>query len=104
MPEYVGQPGEGTALKEREKVETPRRFRVLLHNDHYTTMDFVVWVLEEVYCKPPKEAKRIMLNVHRNGMGVAGVYVRAIAEVKIMMTHKLARDNGFPLQCSMEPE
>jgi ATP-dependent Clp protease adaptor protein ClpS len=104
MPEYVEQPGEGTAIQDREKTEIPRRFRVLLHNDHYTTMDFVVFVLEEVFHRTPKEAEKIMMHVHRKGMGVAGSYVMAIAEAKISTTHKLARENGFPLQCSMEPE
>ncbi|HPO13419.1 MAG TPA: ATP-dependent Clp protease adaptor ClpS [Candidatus Hydrogenedentes bacterium] len=104
MPEYVEQPGSGTSIQERDTVEIPRRFRVLLLNDHYTTMDFVVYVLEQVFHKAPQEAQKIMLNVHKNGMGVAGVYVKAVAETKIMATHTLARKNGFPLRCSMEPE
>ena len=104
MPEYVEKPGEGTALKDREVVETPRLYRVLLHNDNYTTMDFVVFVLTEVFRKKPREAERIMMNVHKHGMGVAGLYVKAVAETKMLTTHQLARENGFPLRCSMEPE
>ncbi len=104
MPEYVEKPGESTVLKTRETIEVPRHFRVLLHNDHYTTMDFVVFVLEDVFHKPHKDAERIMLKVHKHGMGVAGSYVKAVAETKIMATHRLARENGFPLRCTMEPE
>ena len=104
MPDFIYETDESTTVKDREKVEIPRRHRVLLHNDHYTTMDFVVLVLKEVFHKPHREAVRIMRNVHENGIGVAGVYARALAEAKIMTTHRLAREHGFPLKCSMEPE
>mgnify|MGYP006281575473 CR=1 FL=1 len=104
MPEYVPDKQGDVALKRRQEVKTPRRYRVFLHNDNYTTMDFVVFILEEIYRKSHDEAVRIMLNVHQNGMGLAGVYVKGIAETKITQTHKHARENGFPLKCSMEPE
>lgn len=104
MPEYVSQPGEGAAVQDRQQVERPRRFKVLLLNDHYTTMDFVVMVLCDVYRKSLEEAETIMLHVHENGQGVAGVYVRAIAEAKVKQTHRLARDHGFPLKCTIEPD
>jgi len=104
MPEYVSKPGRGTALEDQEAVELPPRYRVLLHNDHYTTMDFVVLVLEHVFHKPRSEAARIMLNVHENGIGVAGVYVKEVAETKVASVHRIARSNQFPLKCSMEPE
>ena len=80
----------------------PPLFRVLLHNDNYTTMDFVVLVLEKVFNKPPAEATRIMLNVHRKGVGVCGMYPGEIAETKVALVHELARDNSYPLKCSME--
>ncbi len=104
MPEYVSRPGGSAAVENEEKVETPRRFQVLLHNDHYTTMEFVVEVLNRVFRKPEDEAVRIMLNVHQNGIGVAGVYVKSIAETKAATVHKLAEDRGYPLKCSVEPE
>ena len=104
VPEYVTRPGEGAATEEREEVKRPRRYRVLLHNDDYTTMDFVVMVLEEIYRKPANEAMRIMLNVHEKGIGQCGVYTAEIAETKVKTVHTLARDNGYPLRCSMEPE
>lgn len=104
MAEYVGAPGEGVALKERQKIDQPRRYKVLLHNDHYTSMEFVVLVLEDIFRRPHAEAFRIMMNVHKNGMGIAGVYVKQIAEIKVEKVHSLARDHGFPLRCSMERE
>lgn len=108
MAEYITSPETGTGARERrrerEKTRRPRRFKVILLNDHYTTMDFVVMVLEQVFRKPSDEAVRIMLNVHENGMGVAGVYVKAVAELKVETVHKLAQEYGHPLRCGMEPE
>ncbi len=104
MAQYVSKPGEGAALEDAQKVERPRRFKVLLLNDDYTSMEFVVHILESVFRKARDEAVRVMLNVHQNGMGVAGVYVKSIAETKVGSVDKLARENGFPLKCSMEPE
>lgn len=104
MPDYVSHPEEGVAIEEEQEVETPRLFKVLLHNDNYTTMDFVVMILEEIFGKPRGEAVRIMLNVHEKGLGVAGVYIRAIAETKVATVHRVARHSGFPLKCSMAPE
>ena len=104
MAEFVDKPGEGVGLKERQELKVPRRYKVLLHNDHYTTMDFVVHVLQDIFRRPAAEAVRIMVNVHKNGMGVAGVYVKEIAEAKVDKVHTLARDQGFPLRCSIERE
>ncbi|SHJ29450.1 ATP-dependent Clp protease adaptor protein ClpS [Desulfatibacillum alkenivorans DSM 16219] len=79
-------------------------FKVLLHNDDYTTMEFVVGVLQRVFNKSVPEATRIMLNVHNRGVGVAGVYTAEVAETKIETVHSMAQADGFPLKCSMEPE
>ncbi|MCC6144890.1 MAG: ATP-dependent Clp protease adaptor ClpS [Candidatus Hydrogenedentes bacterium] len=102
MAEYISKPGQKTAI--RDQVDLPRRYKVLLHNDNYTTMEFVVMVLRDVFRKPADEAIRIMLSVHENGMGVAGVYVKAIAETKVDAVHKRAQEHGYPLRCSLEPE
>ena len=85
-----------------EELEEPPMYKVLLHNDDYTTMEFVVEVLQKVFYKAPAEATRIMLLVHKSGVGVCGVYTAEVAETKVEVVHHLARKNGFPLQCSME--
>jgi len=77
-------------------------YKVILHNDDYTTMDFVVMVLEVVFHKSRGEAARIMMNVHRLGAGVAGIFTRDVAETKIVIVHDLARKNEHPLKCSLE--
>ena len=95
---------EESALAEsREKVEEPPRFRVLLHNDDYTTMDFVVMVLESVFHMAEEQAIQVMLNVHMRGVGVAGVFTHEIAEMKVEKTTTMAREHEFPLLCTMEP-
>ena len=78
-------------------------FKVLLLNDHYTTMEFVVLVLEQVFHTTAEEAVQIMLAVHEAGRGVAGQYPKEVAETKIAIVRHLARKDGFPLQCVMEP-
>ncbi len=90
--------------KTREKVERPHLYKVYLHNDDYTTMEFVVEVLMVVFGKSAGDATRIMLNVHRKGIGLCGVYSYEIAETKVDRVHFLAREHGFPLRCSMEKE
>lgn len=89
-------------LKERTKIDEPKMYRVLLLNDHYTTMDFVVKVLMEVFNKPAAEATMLMLDVHRKGKGVCGVYTLDIALTKIAQVHALAKQHGFPLKCTYE--
>ena len=86
------------------EVEEPPMYRVLLLNDDYTTMEFVVEVLVYVFQKSPEEATRIMLNVHRKGVGVCGIYPYEVAETKVDTVENLARENGFPLKCIMERE
>ena len=90
--------------KEEEEVKEPEMYKVLLHNDNYTTMEFVVEVLMYVFNKAADEATIIMLNVHRKGIGVCGVYTYEVAETKVNKVHSLAREYGFPLKCSMERE
>ena len=104
MADYIEKPGEGVGLKDKDEVKIPRRWKVLLLNDDYTSMEFVVMVLVNIFRKTPEQAEAIMLSVHRRGMGVAGVYVKDIAEAKIKATHALAREEGFPLRCDMQPE
>jgi ATP-dependent Clp protease adaptor protein ClpS len=96
--------GEKVASKTREKVKRPRLYKVLLHNDNYTTMEFVVEILMHVFNKSAEDATRIMLNVHKKGIGLCGVYSYEIAETKVDRVHLLAREHGFPLRCSMERE
>lgn len=96
---------EGMVVTEQQQqVKKPSLYKVLLHNDDYTTMDFVVMVLEAVFHKGPPEAHRIMMQVHRKGVGVAGVYPRDVAETKVVLVHDLARKNEYPLKCSIERE
>ncbi len=95
---------EAVATEQEQKVERPRLFKVLLHNDDYTTMEFVVMVLMTVFHHPEPEAVRIMMHVHQKGVGVAGIYSYEIAETKAAKVTRLARENEFPLRCSVEPE
>lgn len=90
--------------RRKERVKRPRMYRVLVHNDDYTTREFVVDVLRSVFHHSETEAVRIMLHVHYNGLGVAGVYTREVAETKIQTVEQLAREREYPLQLSMEPE
>jgi ATP-dependent Clp protease adaptor protein ClpS len=95
---------EGLQEKVLQETKEPSLFRVILLNDDYTTMDFVIRVLETVFSKPPAEATRIMLSVHKKGSGLCGVYTREIAETKVVAVHDLAGQSGFPLKCIMEKE
>lgn len=89
-------------LQERHKLDEPKLYRVFLLNDHYTTMDFVVRVLMEIFNKPAAEATMLMLDVHRKGRGVCGVYTLDIAMTKVSQVHSLAKQHGFPLKCTYE--
>lgn len=88
--------------KPEQEVKQPTLFRVVLHNDDYTTMEFVVEVLESVFLMHPAQAYRVMLQVHHHGRGVCGVYPFEIAETKVLLVHRLARERGFPLMASVE--
>jgi len=83
-------------------LQEPKMYRVILHNDHYTTMEFVVEVLINVFCKQAAEATKIMLDVHRRGQGVCGVYTFDIASTKVSQVHHMATQREFPLKCSIE--
>ena len=89
-------------VQDKEEPKEPSLFKVLLHNDDYTTMDFVIMILGTVFNKDTTEATRIMLNIHHQGVGIAGVYTKEIGETKISIVHDMARKNQYPLKCSLE--
>jgi len=93
---------EAPVAESQEKVEEPSLYKVLLHNDDYTTMEFVVWVLNSVFNMPEDDAIRVMLNVHVQGIGVAGIYTFEVAQMKVEKTTTLAREHEYPLLCTME--
>jgi ATP-dependent Clp protease adaptor protein ClpS len=101
-PDPAGVFQEDAGVQQKPRVQEPKLFRVLLHNDHYTTMDFVVKVIVSVFHKPAAEATRIMLDVHKKGHGVVGVYTWDIASTKVTQVHEMARENEFPLRASCE--
>ncbi len=85
-----------------EELKEPTQYRVLIHNDHYTTMEFVIEVLMVVFHKTVIDATKIMLDVHRKGQGEVGVYTYDIALTRVMRVRKMAREREFPLKCTME--
>lgn len=95
---------EGVDVESDIETTEPPLFKVLLINDDYTTMEFVVQVLIHVFNKSEEEAMRIMLNVHKEGVGVCGIYPYEVAETKVNAVDALARENEFPLKCTMERE
>ena len=96
--------GTGVAVRTRAKTKRPSMYKVLMLNDDYTPMEFVVHVLERFFQKSREEATRIMLHVHRRGVGVCGVYTYEVAETKVTQVMDLARQNQHPLQCTIEKE
>ena len=108
MPDWEedGAPGHGvgTLAETARQIEKPPLFKVLLHNDDFTTMEFVVDVLRHVFHRPETEAMQIMLAVHHQGVGVAGVYTYEIAEAKVNKVTELAGAQDFPLLCTLEQE
>lgn len=93
----------GLAVEERKKTRRPRRFKVLIYNDDFTTMDFVVYVLIKHFRKPPAEATHVMLQVHHKGVGIAGIYPRDVAETKVAEATAEAQEHGMPLRLEVRP-
>jgi ATP-dependent Clp protease adaptor protein ClpS len=94
----------GVATKVKPKTKKPSLYKVLILNDDFTPMEFVVFVLEQFFAKTRDEATRIMLHVHHKGVGICGVYTYEVAESKVMQVMDFARQNQHPLQCTMEKE
>ncbi len=106
MPEKKKQKKNNVKLldKQKQKVEPPKKFKVVFYNDDYTPMEFVVQVLEQVFHHPTDTAMAIMLNVHNKGRGVAGVFSKEIAETKAHIANQTAANYGHPLKAEFEPE
>lgn len=104
MNEYSPETEEEVISETRDEIDEPPMYKVLLHNDDYTTMEFVVEILMLVFNKSPEESVEIMLNVHQKGIGICGVYTYEVSETKVNTVHALALENGFPLKCTMEEE
>lgn len=98
--------GTGTGAKTRERVliEEPRQYKVIFHNDDFTTMEFVTEVLRQVFNKPADEAVALMMRVHREGQAIVGIYSYDVAMTKASMATSLARNEGFPLKITCEPD
>ena len=94
----------GLATQVRRKTAKPDKFKVLLYNDDYTPMEFVVTILQKLFGKGPAAATQIMLQIHRSGLGVAGVYVLEVAETKVAAVHRMAEQRGYPLRAGVEKE
>lgn len=105
-PQHPRDPGLGDDIEveERQKTEVPKRYKVIFHNDDYTTMEFVIEVLRRFFHKNETEAVHIMLTVHRKGSAVAGIYPRDVAETKVAEVMGHARETGMPLLLTSEPE
>ncbi|MBL7714033.1 MAG: ATP-dependent Clp protease adapter ClpS [Bdellovibrionales bacterium] len=104
-PKRRSKPDEGgvAVAESRPKLKTPPGYAVLLHNDDYTTMEFVIEVLQKFFQKNHEQALEITLKVHHEGKGIAGIYSRQIAETKVVQVTQHARASEFPLKCTMEP-
>ena len=90
--------------KEETKAKVPKKYKVILLNDDYTSMEFVVYILETIFHKTPTEAHNLMMSVHTTGSGVAGVFSFEVAEMKVAMVTEAARQNEYPLRCVLEEE
>jgi ATP-dependent Clp protease adaptor protein ClpS len=102
MSEFWGS-GTKFATRQVEKLREPGEFQVILLNDNYTTMDFVVEILVLVFHKSEEDANRIMMDVHKKGRGIVATYPWDIAQTKVTQVHSLAREHQFPLRCVVEP-
>ncbi len=100
--DQLGDLGVGTQTRTERKLKKPKQYKVLLLNDDYTTMEFVVYVLQSIFRRSETDAVQIMLHVHRNGSGVAGVYTYEVAETRVTQVEALAREYEYPLRCRME--
>lgn len=101
MADPFARPGE-PGVSVEDEVREPRKYKVLLHNDDYTTMEFVVGVLKAVFGKSEPEAMEIMLKIHNDGIGVCGIFTAEVAETKVALVRQAAAQSGFPLKCTME--
>src|SRR5690242_4128117 len=97
-------PGTGVVVKAKPKTKKPSMYKVLMLNDDYTPMEFVVHILERFFNKNRQEATRIMLHVHRRGVGICGVYTYEVAETKVTQVMDFARQHQHPLQCTLEKD
>jgi len=105
MSEHHHSDHDGLVVEEtKPKLQRPKMYKVILLNDDYTPMEFVVIVLERFFKKRREDAVRIMLHVHQRGVGVCGVYTREVAETKVRQVMEFSREHQHPLQCTMEPE
>lgn len=102
MPDSNSEFEGGIGLENERKLDEPKMYKVVLHNDHYTTMDFVIEVLIKVFNMPAAKATQVMLDVHKKGIGICGVYTYDIASTKVKQVHDMARTREFPLKSSME--
>ncbi len=102
MSKYLPETREESDVSTDDDIKDPSMYKVLLHNDDYTTMEFVVHILMQVFRKSMEEATQIMLNVHERGVGVCGVFTYEVAETKVETVTRMARENGHPLKCTME--
>lgn len=103
-PDIDGDEDVGVVLKPRERTKRPAMYKVLMLNDDYTPMEFVVHVLERFFNRTQQDATQIMLHVHQRGVGVCGVYTYEVAETKVAQTMDLARQHQHPLQCTIEKD
>jgi len=104
MPNRESQQGTDVLTEQKQKLQKPPLYKVLLHNDNYTTMEFVVYVLMNTFHHSEADAIRIMLQVHHQDIGIAGVYTFEVAETKVAKVAQLAREHDYPLLCTLEEE
>ena len=100
----AGRPGTGVATQVKPRTKKPSMYKVLMLNDDYTPMEFVVYVLERFFQKSREDATRVMLHVHQRGVGICGVYSYEVAETKVTQVMDFARQNQHPLQCTLEKD
>ena len=99
-----GGPSTGVVVRSKPKAKKPSMYKVIMLNDDYTPMEFVVGLLEQVFNKGPSEATQLMLQIHKGGKGIAGVYVLEVAETKVAKVHRIAEERGYPLRAGVESE